>query len=282
MSIDRTDGTGLGIAIAGHALLFAALTFSIAHRQPPKHFEAAPIDVQLVDAVGLQSATPTPATEAPQQQTAPEVAPPEAAQAAPPPTPAPPAPKEQVKPAPSQLPSPKPVKAEPAKPTPAKPDLRLSSSLLKDLRATAKAEGAGKRATGSLLGNDFLKGVVSASAGKGASARAPISGAAMNGLAAAIKKQVQPCYEIGSLGGTDAMQIVTVLHLRFNKDGSVNGLPQVAEQTGLTDSNRRYSKQMAEMSRNAVLRCAPLKLPAELYEGGWENIEMGFIPGQMR
>ena len=38
---------------------------------------------------------------------------------------------------------------------------------------------------------------------------------------------------------------------------------------------------MADLSRRAVLRCAPLKLPVELYEGGWEEIEMGFIPGQM-
>lgn len=278
MSVDRSDGTGLAVAIVGHGLLFAALTFGIAHREPPKHFEAAPIDVQLVDAVGLQSAAPTPATEAPQQRTAPEAGPPEEAQAAAPPTPAPPTPKQAAPaPAPAPIPSAKPQKAEPAKPAE-----RLSSSLLKDLSARAKAEGAAKRTTGSALGADFLKGVANPSAGKGTSARAPLSGAAMNGLAAAIKRQVQPCYELGSLGGTDAMQIVTVLHLRFNKDGSVNGMPQVAEQTGVTDSNRRYAKQMSEMSRNAVLRCAPLKLPAELYEGGWDNIEMGFTPGQMR
>ena len=46
----------------------------------------------------------------------------------------------------------------------------------------------------------------------------------MNGLGAAIKRQVQPCYELGALGGTPAMSIVTVLHLRFNPDGSVAGL----------------------------------------------------------
>jgi hypothetical protein len=39
---------------------------------------------------------------------------------------------------------------------------------------------------------------------------------------------------------------------------------------------------MVEVSRRAVLRCAPLKLPAELYAGGWENITMGFIPGQFQ
>jgi len=55
----------------------------------------------------------------------------------------------------------------------------------------------------------------------------------------------------------------------------------VVEQTGVNAGNRSYAQQMADVSRRAVLRCAPLKLPPELYEGGWEEIEMGFIPGQM-
>nr|WP_243843228.1 hypothetical protein [Sphingomonas vulcanisoli] len=259
--------------------MFAALTIGIAHRVPPKAIEAPAVDVQLVDAVGLQSAAPSPATESPQQQTAPEVAPPEES-AAPPPVPQP---KPVAKETPPPTPAPAPTLAKPAlsRPAPAKPDLRLSSNLLSDLKAEARAEGKASRSAGSRLGPDFLKGVVNPSAGKGASPRAQISGAAMNGLAAAIKRQIQPCYELGSLAGTPAMQIVTVLRLRFNKDGSVAGMPQVVEQTGVNGSNGSYRQQMADLSRRAVLRCAPLKLPAELYEGGWEEIEMGFIPGQL-
>jgi outer membrane biosynthesis protein TonB len=295
MSVDRAEGSGLALAIAGHVALFALLSIGIAHREPPKHFEAPAIDVQLVDAVGLQSAAPTPATEAPQQQTAPEAGPPELAKAAAPPPPAPqpkPVPKQEALPEPRPVkakvapatpaPAPVPAKAAPAKSAPAAKPSLLSSNLLSDLKASARAEGKGSRTTGSRIGADFLKGVANPSTGKGVSARAPISGAAMNGLAAAIKRQVQPCYDLGSLGGTPATQIVTVLHLRFNKDGSVAGTPQISEQTGVTDDNRSYKQQMAEISRRAVLRCAPLKLPPELYEGGWDNIEMGFTPGQMR
>ena len=103
----------------------------------------------------------------------------------------------------------------------------------------------------------------------------------MNGLGAAIRRQVQPCYELGSLDGTAAMQIVTVLRLRFNPDGSVAGTPQVTEQTGVNDGNRSYARQMAELSRRAVLRCAPLKLPSDLYKGGWDDLDIGFKPNQM-
>ncbi|MDO6413288.1 hypothetical protein Q4F19_02735 [Sphingomonas sp. BIUV-7] len=303
--MDRADGKGIGLAIVAHGLLLVALTIGISRRVPPVRPAPQTMDVQLVDAVGLQSAAPVPATEAPQEQTAPDAGPPEEAPAPSPtpepvpsppkpvaePTPAPPQPKPKPAPAPSPKPAKEPQKPQPAAKAPAKteakPPQRLSSDFLKDLSSAARSEakgasaGKGQKTTGSKLGPDFLKGIASPSAGKGTNARASITGAAMNGLAAAIKRQVQPCYELGALGGTPAMQIVTVLQLRFNKDGSVASA-QVVEQTGVDGSNARYKQQMAEVSRAAVLRCSPLRLPAELYEGGWQNIEMGFIPRQMQ
>lgn len=325
--MDRAEGTGLGIAIAAHVALLVLLSVGLFASKPLPAIRDV-MDVQLTDKVGLQSASPEPAKEAPAPSEAPAAGPPEDAAPPPPPveptppppkpvppapkptpappkpapappkpTPAPPkpTPKPAVKPTPAPTPKPaeaKPQpKATPAKPTPAKTATpaaksRLSPDILKDIR-DAEAAGNGKnaaakkeKATGSRLGKDFLKGI-GVSEGKGKTARAAVTGAAMNGLAAAIKRQVQPCYEIGSLGGTSAMQIVTVLHLRFNRDGSVLGTPDVVEQTGVNAGNRSYAQQMADVSRRAVLRCAPLKLPPELYEGGWEEIEMGFIPGQM-
>jgi len=265
--MNRSDGYGLTVALAGHALLFAALTLTIAHRTPPTKPVEDVMDVQLVDKVGLKSAAPEPATEAPQEGTAPDLGPVQEAAAVPPPTPAP-APERPA------IPQPTPAPPAAAKPKPTK----LSSDLLRDLNAAAKAE----RASGPKIGPDFLKGVLGRAAGKGEHARAAISGAAVQGLAAAIKRQVQPCYDLGSLGGTPAMQITTVLQLRFNPDGSVAGTPQLVEQQGVNSANSRYAAQMVDVSRRAVLKCSPLKLPAELYEGGWENITMGFIPGQMQ
>jgi hypothetical protein len=72
-----------------------------------------------------------------------------------------------------------------------------------------------------------------------------------------------------------------VLRLRFNPDGTVSGTPQIVEQDGVNDGNRSYARQMAELSRRAVLRCAPLKLPAELYKGGWDDLDLSFTPSQM-
>ena len=92
---------------------------------------------------------------------------------------------------------------------------------------------------------------------------------------------MQPCYDLGSLGGTSAMDITTVLRLQFRRDGSI-AAATVSEQDGVNDDNRGYAKQMGELSRRAVLRCSPLKgLPPELYDGGWADFDMGFIPRQL-
>jgi hypothetical protein len=213
---------------------------------------------------------------------APDQAPP---QEAPPPAPSPTPP--TPKPAEAK-PLPTPVSPVPAiKPKP-QPPAKPLTDILKDVRAKARSEQAGSdarskadRAASDKVGS-LLKGVIGASAGKGETARASISGAAMNGLAAAIKRQVQPCYELGGLGGTPAMQIVTTLRLRYNPDGSVAGNPQVVDQSGVNAGNRAYAQQIAEVARRAVLRCSPVHLPAELYQGGWDDLNFRFTPGQMQ
>jgi hypothetical protein len=280
--IARSDQKGLGLAVVAHLLLFAALTLTIAKRVPPVQPPVETMDVQLVDAVGLRSAAPVPATEAPQEMQAPDQAPP---QEAPPPAPSPtpPTPKPaEAKPLPTPVSPVPPIKPKP------QPAAKPLTDILKDVRAKARSEQAGSdarskadRAASEKVGS-LLKGVIGASAGKGETARAAISGAAMNGLAAAIKRQVQPCYELGGLGGTPAMQIVTTLRLRYNPDGSVAGNPQVVDQSGVNAGNRAYAQQIAEVARRAVLRCSPVHLPAELYQGGWDDLNFRFTPGQMQ
>jgi hypothetical protein len=276
--MERADRTGLGVAVAGHLLLFAALSISIAKRPPPVSTPVEVMDVQLTDEVGLRSAAPEPATEAPQEMQAPDEGAPE--EAPPPPPEAAPTPPKPV--------PPKPVSETAPTPAPARPQPSRLNDILKDVRSTARSEQAGSdakakadRAAAARVGN-LLKGVIGASAGRGETARASISGAAMNGLAAAIKRQVQPCYELGGLGGTPAMQIVTVLRLRYNPNGSVAGSPQLVEQTGINGGNSAYARQIAEVARRAVLRCAPVRLPAELYAGGWDDLNFRFTPGQMQ
>ena len=256
--MDRAERTGLGIAAAGHILLFGALSLGLLTTSRPKPPMNDPMEVQLVDEIGLRSAMPTPAIEPPAPSEAPEIAKPDEALPEPAPPPPAPAPKPQPKSA-----------ATRSTPPDEQPRRRP------DKPATEKPRG-------SRLGPDFLKGISpEKGTGKATTPRAAtVSAQALAGLAAAIAAQVKPCYVVPA-GGTDASNIVTVLRLRFNPDGSVSTAPRISEQSGVTESNQAYARQIGEAARRAVLRCSPLRLPAELYEGGWEDIEFVFNPRLM-
>jgi len=265
--IEAGERRALGIALAGHLLLFAIMSLGLMLRHPPRPLPQEAMDVQLVGPIGLHSAAPKPATEAPAESEAPEQGPSEDKAAAPAPEPAP------------APPPPTPAKAAEKPPTPAKHSRdRLSPDLLKGLKESAAKE---TKAKGARLGPNFLKGITAEkTGGKGQAPRAAISGIQMAGLAAAIRAQVSPCYNVPS-GGTDAQQIVTTLRLRFNRDGSTVGTPSVVDHQGITSTNQGYVRQMDEAAKRAVLRCAPLKLPPDLYEGGWEDITFDFKPEAM-
>lgn len=267
--MQRAERAGLGLSVAGHAGLLVILSLNLMSvREMPKLSE--PMDVMLVDKVGLTSAAPVVSKEAPQAAEAPEVGP--TTEEAPPPDPAPPPPRPQPAP-----PKPAPVKPsikaveKPAPPAPAK------AAPAKPTTAPAREK---PKATS--LGTDFLKGIpVAKSTGTAAAPRAgAISPIAMNGLVALIASQVKPCYTIPA-GGADAASIISRVRLRLKKDGSIGVAPEVLGNLGVNANNRRYIDQMNEAAKRALQRCAPYKLPAELYEGGWEDLIFRFNPGQM-
>ena len=271
------------------------------HSASPSREEAAPSVAPEV-AKPQEAPPPPPPTPAPQPapqpkpQPAPQPAPQPKPQPAPEPKPAPPKPAPKPTPAQKPTPVPAPRKEAPAKPAPAaKPTPekaapkheRLSPDFLKDLSTAGEGKSASAKPakpSGARLGKDFLKGLSDKDTRSKASAQkaATVSAAAMSGLGAAIQRQVHPCYQLGSLAGTPAMSIITTLRIRFNPDGSVNGNPQVTDQSGVSGENHSYAQQIADVAKRAVLRCAPLHLPAELYDGGWDEINLRFTPSQMQ
>lgn len=278
--MDRAERTGLAVAVAGHVVLFGLLSVGFLATPNPSKLQSDPVEVQFVDEIGLKSAFPEPATEEPAESVAPELGVPDdsapAEETQPEPTPV------TAKPAPAEPPPPKQVAKAALKPEPPKPAPRAEAPKSKS-KSSGRTAVAEKPQRGSRLGDDFRKGLTAqASRAKGQIPRASmVSAQAMSSLASAIVRQFKPCYELGSLKGTDAMSIVTVLRLRFNPDGTVGVAPTLVEQTGINGGNSAYARQMSEVARRAVLRCTPVKLPAELYEGGWDDFELRFIPGQL-
>jgi hypothetical protein len=199
---------------------------------------------------------------------------------------------EKPRPEKSKPEKPKP-EARPAKPTPtAKPapvKQRLGKDFLKGLDTSvekaAAASGKGKtpsaRPKAQRIGKDFLKSLSTEAKKETAGApAAKISALQMRNIAGLIGAQIAPCYHPVT-GGAGTASIRTTLELRLNKDGTLSSAPKVTDQTGLTPENRAYAQQVAEAARRAVLRCSPLRLPADQYTGGWEWITPSFTPADL-
>lgn len=299
--MERAEKIGLGVATAGHVLLFGLLSAGFLATPNPLKLNSPPMDVSLVDEVDLKSMAPQVSTqppppsvapeEGPTQDAAPEPAPePTPAPApAPEPTPAPPPPKPNPpkKDVPKAAPKPKPAPEKPAskpKPTPPKPAAAAPAPSQQKAKpkpkadSTARASGQGKtdKPKGSLLGKDFLKGIdTNADAPRKpapppAAAMGPAQKAALD---AEIRRQVKPYWK--SPTGADVEQLRTFVDVQLSQSGAIVGAPQIFDTTGVTASNRAQVKLHQELAIRAIRLAAPFKLPADLYDG-WKSLRISF------
>ncbi|WNO54614.1 cell envelope biogenesis protein TolA [Stakelama saccharophila] len=286
----RGDKAALGVAVAAHVVLFGLLSVGFLSTPNPLNLESKPLDVSLVDEIALESAAPV-ATEDPAASLAPEIgdpsdapAPADAAADLAPATPQPEAePEPAPKPAESEKPAPKkPAPEKPAKKEPAKRETgKRAEAKPEPKKAQGSDKSSDKRARGSRLGDDFLKGITDTGTGKGETPRAEkIGSAVVANLADAIRRQVQPCANRVTNPGPGANEIVTKLRIRMNPDGSLAARPELRGQTGVGGENRRYARRVAELATSAFIACAPYNLPKQYYEGGWEDIILTYkLPG---
>lgn len=261
--MQRAEQTGLGLSVLGHVAILAILSLGLFATTPPVAPRAQPIDVQIVDKVGLTDTSPEPPEIAPAQSVAPEVGTPEESMIEPAPAPPAPAPVQRDAVAP-QKPAPKAAPKPTIKPLPPK--------------AVVKPTVAPVR--GSKLGDEFRKGLTAEqSASTAQTPRAATVGPAqLAGLAAAIRRQVQPCADRVATPGPGAERITTKINLRINRDGSFAANPSVVSQV-TDEDNARYGGRVGELAKAAFVQCSPFDLPPELYEG-WKNIILNYkLPG---
>lgn len=275
--MDQRERLGLGISTAGHVVVLGVISLGLL-QSAPQIKPPSTIDVTFADEIALESLTRELATEVPQTATAPEIgeiepdaAPPAPAPAAPAPPPkpdpvAPPPPPQPAKPAPTPKPAPPPPPAAPKPrastretptPTPTPAPARPS-------RQDAPPQRASR------LGNDFLKGIEAETASSRTApnttgSNAKLSPVAARALNAEITRQIKPHWRPPS--GADAEKIVTLLSVRLDPDGRIEGRIEVIGQEGITPSNRAQADLHAERAVQAVMRAAPFKnLPPEFYE----------------
>ena len=295
----RNEGIGLGLAAIGHVLLFAILSLVWAAKPAPLP-TPKPIEVSLVDDIALDQHAPA-APEPPSQSAAPEQGPPDdapppakAEEVAPDPTPPKPQPEAAPppKPAPAKPAPPKPVAAKPdkpdkAKPAPAKPAAPATKAVAATKNAGANPKATKAKPTGSLLDDDFRKGLTQAPSKAKPSEAAP--GATMDAKAAAdigsaIQRQVQPCANRQVIPGPGASRIVVIVRLQLNRDGTLAARPTVSpNHRGVDDDNRIYVDAVDRAALATFMGCTPLRgLPQELYDvpRGWKTFSTTYhMPG---
>lgn len=274
--MQRADATGLGVAAVGHILLFGVLSLGLTLAPKPVPPLTQPVDIQIVDEVGLQDTVPNPSPIEPAPSVAPEVGPPIEAPVPEPitaplprvtPAPTPPKPTPKVAaPAPKPVPKPAPKPVTKAQPTLPRTKLALDLS-----RPQPQQPPRGSR-----LGNDFLKGVGDRpNTSTAQTPRAAVGSAQVAAIQRAVYQQLKPHYQGRAPTGPDAELLKTSLRIELNRDGTVKSV-RVLGTTGQTDSNRGQVRLHQEAAVKAVRLAAPFVLPTELYDA-WKVLEpVGF------
>lgn len=272
-----TEGRALLLAAGLHLLLLLGLSLGLANHIP--RFDAEPdvTPVEFLDIADMAQVTTPPK---PSMEAAPrEAGPPAPAEtiAPTPPTPAPPTPPEpqvkaddtapqdaiaEVVKKPPPPPKPAPQKAKP------KPDFDAGS--MAALIDKSKPDAPVKPRDTS----QFAKSIEQALPKQ--SRLSPIQAAT---LEQAIRAQIAPCWN-PPIGGADVAGMTAVLRIRLNRDGTVSAPPEFVSQTGASAGNQAYARAFVETARRAVLRCAPLELPDDLYSY-WREFELNFDPRLM-
>jgi len=101
---------------------------------------------------------------------------------------------------------------------------------------------------------------------------------ALDGVREQAARQIKRCYRAPRVA-SGGKQISTRLRVRYRPDGGLADVPQIVWQGGVTPANKAYAADMAKAAGLAVMRCAPLDLPPELYSRGWSVLDVTFSPG---
>ncbi len=278
------------MSAGGHAaiILFAQFGLHLFLTPPPVTATIIPVDVVRLDDVTrppeaatlepkpetTRTATPQPPPRPPQPVPEPP-RPPEPQKVAkvdpaPPPVVVRPEPEKKA-PKPQSAPAPPTAKVTPkAKPKPPAPR-RDFGSVLKDLAARDTKQTTPQRSKEpETVAKKGDKAPQQSQVAQRASIRE------IDRLGVMIRQQISPCWSPPP-GARDADILLVSLQIAVDQQGNVSRV-DVVDSTRMALDN--YFRSAAEAARRAVLKCAPLQLPAEQYDI-WKDIKFNFDPSKM-
>ncbi len=93
-------------------------------------------------------------------------------------------------------------------------------------------------------------------------------------LADSIRSQAQRCWR-SSVDAPDPERLIVVVRVRLNRDGTLDGDPDILNRQAIDISGDRYWRVARDRARAAIIECAPYRLPAEHYSI-WRRIDVTF------
>lgn len=242
--LKREERIGLAVALGLHLAL--VLVFLL---QPKTRTDIAPeqrMTVNLESEVGLEAAAPVPVPES----------------------------RAAIAPVLSEEPVPEPVVQPAVQPKPAPPAPTKLATTKPSASKPAPPKPTPKKSGGQLVGDNFLAGMGgSTSTNETRAAASAIGSAERASLLQAIVREVKPRWQPPS--GPDVDLIVSKVRFRLNRDGSLDGRPQLVSQRGVNDTNRTQAGRHGEQAIRAVQLAAPFNLPEALY-AGWKTVTLDF------
>lgn len=263
-----TEGRALALAAGLHFALVLALSLGLANHLPRLDAEpdVTPIEFLDVTDVAQMMTPPKPSMEAAPR----EAGPPATAETV---APVPPTPVPVAPPAPrvtADDTAPQDAIAQEMKPAPQKGKPSFDAGSMAALIDKSKPDAPVKPKDTSQFAKSIEQAIPK---------QARLSAIQSATLEQAIRAQIAPCWN-PPIGGADVVGMTAVLRIRLNRDGTVAAPPEFVSQTGATAGNQAYARAFVETARRAVLRCAPLDLPDELFVH-WREFELNFDPRLM-
>lgn len=271
MTLDKTEATGLSVAIAAHIILFALLSFQLSHPDP--HFDNPPMAVEIIaeaapvaTAPEISDAPPAARLGDPDSDEAivppprPIVEPPKPPKPAVRETVRPPRPEPQARP---QRPRPTPQAERPPARTPA--PQRPAARPVRDPRPSGALDG-------------IAAGVARDARPNARSTAAPAvqSAAAIRAdIRVSINAEVRGPWNGCRVTGADVDQLKTTIVFRLTEAGGLERIASV-NTSGVNDSNRPQVQRFEECARRAIQLAAPFaNLPQENYSY-WQTYTLDF------
>ncbi len=277
-AMERTERIGLGVAVAAHVLLFAALSASW-RTGPEQRFDNPPMAVDIVAEVAPVSTAPV-MSDSPPPPARGEI---DGAQEPPPPAakvvvPPRPAPLDAKRPTPAPRPDRRDERQPPRTPPRAEPERRAERVAANPQRPPRPARPVSSRsAAGDPLGD--IANSVSRTPARPAPVAAGVPAAQTatqirRSISTSINAEVARPWNACRVTGADVDQLKTTIQFRLAESGALDRITNVTTR-GVTDSNRPQVARFEECARRAIQLAAPFSLPSESY-GYWENYTLDF------